>query len=310
MMHPQSDHEFRILLVDDNEAIHSDLKKILLPPERGADLIDDEALLFGKSVAPKVRFCIDSAFQGQDGLASVVQAQAEDQPFALAFIDIRMPPGWDGIETIARLWQHDPDLQIVICTAYSDYNWRDIELKLGLSHNLVILKKPFDPIEVLQLAHALTAKWASSRQARVRMEELDKLVEERTTQLHGVIKELKEAKELAEAAALQDPLTKLPNRRFLHSRLTLALQQSERDKSYVCALLYLDVDRFKVINDSLGHVAGDELLVEVAGRLESCLRLHEDTRRPAREDTVARLGGDEFAVLLDGIRDTSDALRV
>ena len=82
-----------------------------------------------------------------------------------------MPPGWDGIETIARLWQVDPDLQTVICTAFADYSWDEMIGKLGQSDRLLILKKPFDPIEVQQLASALVEKWNAVRRERERMEE-------------------------------------------------------------------------------------------------------------------------------------------
>jgi DNA-binding NarL/FixJ family response regulator len=79
----------------------------------------------------------------------------------LAFVDGRMPPGWDGIETIRHLWQECPDIQVVLCTAYSDYSWQDIRRVLGESDSLLILKKPFDNVEVLQLSHALTRCAAS-----------------------------------------------------------------------------------------------------------------------------------------------------
>jgi CheY-like chemotaxis protein len=166
---------FRLLVVDDNEASHDDLKKILLPHETDSELAADEAPLFGTATTPSVTFAIDSAFQGEEGLACVRQAQASGQPYALAFIDVRMPPGWDGIETVTHLWQADPDLQIVICTAHSDYNWKDIVQRLGVSHNFVVLKKPFDTIEVSQLAHALTAQWASMQRDRFRLKELNGL---------------------------------------------------------------------------------------------------------------------------------------
>jgi signal transduction histidine kinase/PleD family two-component response regulator len=191
---------FRLLIVDDNEAIHDDLKKILLPRESDAEMAADEAFLFGTTTTPGITFAVDSAFQGQEGLARVQQAQASGQPYALAFVDIRMPPGWDGIETISHLWQADPDLQIVICTAYSDYNWKDIVQRLGVSHNFVVLKKPFDTIEVSQLVHALTAKWTSTHQARLHMDELDHLVERRTAELRIVIGDMEKAKRAAEAA--------------------------------------------------------------------------------------------------------------
>jgi diguanylate cyclase (GGDEF)-like protein len=311
-MNPRCEPDFRLLIVNADESVHADLKKFLLPLQNRPELTDDESALSCKSATRDLVFEIDSAFEGHEGLAQVEKALAAGRPYALAFVDIRLPQGWDGIETISHLWKEDPELQVAVCTAYSDYNWRNwraITQRLGVSHNLVILKNPFDPIEVTQLVHMLTAKWASARQAKVHLEELDRLVEERTTLLRSTVKELEDAKELAERSALQDPLTKLPNRMMLQNRLTVALQQAERNDNYLCALLYLDVDRFKVINDSLGHLAGDELLIEVASRLESGLR-EGGRRRPGSRDVVARLGGDEFAVFLDGIRDTSDALRV
>jgi|WetSurMetagenome_2_1015567.scaffolds.fasta_scaffold24311_2 diguanylate cyclase len=302
--------EFRLLIVDDNEAIHNDLKKILLA-RADADLAADEAILFGQAHGHEARFTIDSAFQGQEGLAFVESAATSRRPYAVAFVDMRMPPGWDGVQTIEHLWKVDPDLQVIMCTAYSDYTWRDIEQRLGLSPNLLILKKPFDSIEVIQLAHALAIKWSLTQQARIRMVELNVLVEERTAKLSTAVREMECAKEAAETAALQDPLTKLPNRRLFQDRLTLSLQRAERHPDYLCALLYLDLDDFKVINDSLGHQAGDELLVEVANRLQASLRCTDAvTRFPVSEGLVVRLGGDEFAILLEGIRDVSDALRV
>jgi diguanylate cyclase (GGDEF)-like protein len=136
-------------------------------------------------------------------------------------------------------------------------------------------------------------------------------LQKRDQELQWHYAQLNTARQAAETAALQDPLTRLPNRRLFQDRLTLCLQRAERHPGYLCALLFLDMDRFKVINDSLGHQAGDELLVEVADRLSRCVR-HVDTvtRLPSGEDLVARLGGDEFAVLLDDIRDVSDAIRV
>jgi diguanylate cyclase (GGDEF)-like protein/PAS domain S-box-containing protein len=191
---------FHLLIIDDNEAIHDDLKKILVPREIDAELAADEALLSATTTTREVLFEVDSALQGQDGLACVERALASGQPYALAFVDVRMPPGWDGVETIGHLWKTDPDLQIVICTAHSDYTWKDIVQRLGVSHNFVILKKPFDPIEVNQLAHALTAKWTSMRQARVQMQELDRLVERCTSELTDANRQLKLLAEALKAA--------------------------------------------------------------------------------------------------------------
>ena len=169
----------------------------------GRDLQEDEALLFGKETVPIARFEIDSAYQGQEGLAKLERSLAEGRPYALAFVDIRMPPGWDGVETIARLWQAYPNLQVVICTAYSDYSWNDIQRRLGQSENLLILKKPFDNIEVIQLAHALTRKWLVSSQAQARLEDLDLMVARRTAELEAANRRIQkqfEEKAAAEAA--------------------------------------------------------------------------------------------------------------
>src|SRR5436190_9005183 len=116
----------RILLIDDNPAIHEDFKKILSETgERDAQLHDAMAGFFGtkRQVTERPRFEISSAFQGQEALEKINQSIAEDRPYAMAFVDVRMPPGWDGIETIARMWEVDPRLQAVVCTAYADYSW-------------------------------------------------------------------------------------------------------------------------------------------------------------------------------------------
>ncbi len=176
----------RILIVDDNAAIHNDFRKTLGGQPAAATQLDDlENSLFGATATPAARtvFRIDSAFQGQDALVLVQRALAEHAPYALAFVDIRMPPGWDGVETLEHLWQCSPELQAVICTAYSDYAWDEIARRLGQADSLLILKKPFDTAEVLQLAHALTRKWALARQARLRMEDLDRMVRDRTEKL-------------------------------------------------------------------------------------------------------------------------------
>lgn len=178
----------RILLIDDNPAIHDDFRKALAPRARaGASLVDLEAALFGEAEPTQpeqdVTFDIDSSLQGADGVRLVREAIANGRPYALAFVDIRMPPGWDGVETIERLWSVDPDLQVAICSAYSDYSGNDIRRRLGESDGLLILKKPFDTTEVTQLAHAMTRKWSLQQAQRKRAAELDALVRSRTFEL-------------------------------------------------------------------------------------------------------------------------------
>ena len=177
--------QHRLLIIDDNPTIHTDIRKILCPVAEDVDLNAMAQSLFGGQTRTSVhgKFLIDSAYQGQEGLAKVEAAIAENRPYTVAFVDVRMPPGWDGIETIRRIWDKYPDLQVVICTAYSDHSWEDIIGQLGHSDNMVILKKPFDNVEVLQLAHALTKKWSLTREARFRMEDLDELVQRRTEAL-------------------------------------------------------------------------------------------------------------------------------
>ncbi|MBA3581233.1 MAG: response regulator [Gammaproteobacteria bacterium] len=159
----------RILIVDDNPSIHEDYRKILTPRHDYAALGDMEAALFGHTVvdwrSTQQRFELVVAKQGEEALQAVQQAMQEQRSFALAFIDMRMPPGWDGLETVERLWQVDPELQVVICTAYSDHPWHVLMERLGVSDRWLILKKPFDGIEVMQLAHALSCKWALEQAA-------------------------------------------------------------------------------------------------------------------------------------------------
>src|SRR5471032_3376878 len=155
----------RILLVDDMPAIHEDFRKILVPHAlENSDFNDFETALFGD--APQTMaaaFELDSAYQGQEALAKVQSSMEAGLPYAMAFIDMRMPPGWDGVETIERLWQADARLQVVICTAFSDYSWDEVLVRLDVRDRLLILKKPFDSIEVRQLANTLTAKWEMTR---------------------------------------------------------------------------------------------------------------------------------------------------
>ena len=186
----------RILLVDDMPAIHADFRKILAPrPASDAGLDAAEAALFGEppkpaSTAPA--FELDSAYQGQEALAKVQAALAAGLPYALAFVDMRMPPGWDGMQTIEQLWLADPCLQVVICTAYADTSWEQVLARLDVRDRLLILKKPFDAIEVYQLAHTLTAKWQLTQQAAAQLTRLEEAVAERTQALQAEVNERKQ----------------------------------------------------------------------------------------------------------------------
>jgi signal transduction histidine kinase/AmiR/NasT family two-component response regulator len=193
----------RILVIDDNRAIHEDFRKILgKKPSRAGNLAQAEADLFGDTVETVAmpEFEIDSAFQGREGFDLIVKSVEENRPYAMAFVDVRMPPGWDGVETTAHIWEKYPDLQVVICTAYSDYSWQDMLKKLGYSDRLVILKKPFDSVEALQLAVSMTEKWRLYQQARLRLDDLERMVRERTLALQKTNDDLATANRLLQEA--------------------------------------------------------------------------------------------------------------
>jgi diguanylate cyclase (GGDEF)-like protein len=271
----------RILVIDDTPAIHEDFRKILAPQVADTgDLQQLEQTLFGTRQAPLPSFQIDSAYQGQEALALVKRALANGTPYALAFIDMRMPPGWDGLETIEQLWQVDPNLQIALCTAYSDYSWEAMAERLEFGDQLLILKKPFDSLEIRQMANALTWKWQLAQDAALKMLSLERTIEARVHELLKVSHLLQ-----------YDSLTELPNSTLLGDRLSQAMAVCRRhDRQLV--VMFLGLDRFKRINNALGHPAGDDILKQTARQLLACVR---------DSDSVFRYGSDEFVVILGDI---------
>jgi diguanylate cyclase (GGDEF)-like protein/PAS domain S-box-containing protein len=400
----------RILLVDDLPGIHEDFRKILGAAAATPELDADEAILFGAPTrAAPVHFEMDSAYQGMEALEKVRASMLADRPYAMAFVDMRMPPGWDGVETVERLWLEDPRLQVVLCTAYSDHSWTEVLARLDVRDRLLILKKPFDAIEAYQFANALSTKWRMTEQAALKMSALETAVEERTRELsyaniivqnspvvlyrvrgeasfpliyisqnigkfghdpavllatpnwagtlidprdqamvrdvmgsvlsndvpgasiefrlrtgdggvrwienryvpirdpegrlveiEGILIDVTErraAEEKITALARTDGLTALANRTVFLERLDQAFAAARRG-AMPFAVLYLDLDKFKPVNDTYGHPVGDLVLQEVAERLRNCTR---------RSDLVARLGGDEFAILQCEIREPGHA---
>lgn len=184
----------RILIIDDNPNIHKDFQTILIDDQESPCLDELRAEVFGyennESKENNI-YELEFASQGQAGLEKVKEGLAQGHPYELAFVDMRMPPGWDGLKTIESIWEVDKNIQMVICTAYSDYSWCEITQRLGKSENLLILKKPFDSAEVLQLAAALTEKWNLARKASMKMEELELLVKERAKELIETNNQLK-----------------------------------------------------------------------------------------------------------------------
>ncbi len=260
---------YRILVVDDNPAIHDDFRKILLGHQgRNASLDAAEAILFDNpqvNTGHLASFTIDSAYQGREALDKVREAQAAGEPYAMAFVDVRMPPGWDGVETIGHLWKADPTLQVVVCTAYSDYSWDKMTEHLGVSDNLVLLKKPFDNVEVLQLSHALTKKWLVTRQAQLRMDELETMVSLRTQELKAAYDELRLSEERFSKAFHDSPMPQ--------------------------AVQTLRAQRFLDVNDSFLRMTGFTR-AEVVGRtpfeLHLCLDYESRFTQFLREGKIVR----------------------
>ncbi|GEM_PF-498939 len=414
---PEPNNNFRIIIIDDNPQIHKDFIKILVTKQSTAipKALQLEKELFGDQAestsTPDIAlpfFQIDTATQGQEGVTLIKKAFDEGHPYALAFVDVRMPPGWDGIETIKHIWAIDPNIQVVICTAYSDYTWEQTIAALGKSDNLLILKKPFDNVAVRQLAFSLTKKWQLLQESKERTQVLEGLISARTASLqrslsltratiesssdgilvvdnqdgvvdynqkfveiwgisesvlalkskqalfeyivnqieeptdflnkikaldtepgmvhvstyplkngqviecysqphklnnqdvgrvwsfHNITKRVTLEKKL-EYQATHDALTGLPNRLLLADRISQAIASANRNKMEV-GVLFFDVDRFKLINDSLSHEAGDELLKALANKVQAALR---------SVDTLARLGGDEFIVVAPDVQPQS-----
>lgn len=176
----------RILIIDDNESIHKDFQSILAPKESNSDFNGLHSAFLGVEDSSKrfrAVYDLDSAFQGEQGFEMVQQAVAQQRPYSLAFIDMRMPPGWDGLTALTRIFECDPHIQAVICTAFSDKSWFDIQEAVGHTDRLLILKKPFDNAEVAQLAAALTHKYELAIRAALRTEELEHMVEARTAEI-------------------------------------------------------------------------------------------------------------------------------
>ncbi|MCP1514810.1 putative bifunctional diguanylate cyclase/phosphodiesterase [Pseudomonas rhodesiae] len=272
----------RILIVDDAASIHEDFRKILCADAESEQSLDSlEEALFGTAAAVRQAFVLDSAYQGQEALALVNQALAANAPYALAFIDMRMPPGWDGLQTIEQLWNVDPNLQIALCTAYSDYSFEAIEARLKYNDQLLILKKPFDHLEIRQMASALTWKWQLAQDVALKVISLERTIEERVQELLKVSHLLQ-----------YDALTELPNSTLLGDRLTQAIALGRRHDTQL-AVMFIGLDRFKRINNALGYPVGDEVLQQVSHSLVAAVRA---------SDSVFRYGSDEFVILLHDVQ--------
>jgi len=328
---PELERNRRILVVDDNRSIHDDLHEILGGGPRRSRLEVLHAELLGRDVSrDDGTFELDSAFHGEEALDRVRIARRANRPYALAFVDMCTGSGLAGIETAASLLKEDPELAVVLCSANFDCSWEEISEALGNTDRVVILKKPFDPVEVRQLAHALQKRWELARELATRVENLEAIVAERTRELEAsneklrceaaareqAMRKLAETNERIKALAYQDGLTGLPNRRLLDEHLEKVLARARR-KGTEFAVLFIDFDNFKLINDTVGHQAADGVLKQLAESLSDVIRMEDmlsyaDTEsdiettislEPITDSVLSRLGGDEFVVLLPETRD-------
>ena len=280
----------RVLVVDDEAEIRDAYRQILLESDSNSEVAGFRELrsrLFKKTTSETQRArgasratVFETVFcdQASAAVAAVKEGLARNEPFAIVFLDVRMPPGQDGVWAATQIRELDPAIEIVICTAYSDADPGEIGGFVPPEDKLSYLQKPFHPHEIRQMTIALGSKWRAERRI-VRL-------------------------------AYFDTLTGLPNREQSQNRLVGALQAA-KEKGGHLAVLYLDLDNFKRVNDTLGHAAGDELLCVVADRLRTSLRYGTDSSPAvagsARLGDIARLGGDEFMVLLPSLRHTLDA---
>lgn len=196
-----------ILIVDDNESIHTDIETVLLDSaERvNPELRKLEQKLFGNDLKMahehSLNYVINHAYQGEEAVKMVEEANKNESPFALVYMDVRMPPGMDGIEATKKIWDIAPNTEIVICTAYSDYSWEEITGRLGSTDKLLFMKKPFDPTALKQTALSLTTKWQLQQESIRYTEKLKNEVKQRTSELNKVVEKYKVIKEKAEKAS-------------------------------------------------------------------------------------------------------------
>jgi diguanylate cyclase (GGDEF)-like protein len=278
----------RILVVDDDPHVLDGYRRVLgsLVGQPGADgPCDLDALsqdLFGESEPDEPPAIDDLVYcrQGEDAVLAVRTAMAEGRPFGVVFLDIRMPPGIDGLETGRRIRAIDEHANIVIVTGYSDHLPAAIDAAIGSDRPIFYMVKPFGPSELTQMATALSQRWSADLG---RVQELAR----RVAELEALTALLVASEARARENARRDPMTDLLNRTAF-TECFAEEAAAARAGFRTPALLYLDIDRFKRVNDTYGHVTGDTLIQEFARRLQHVV---------AENGITARLGGDEFAVI-------------
>jgi diguanylate cyclase (GGDEF)-like protein len=281
----------RILVADDEAQLLAAYKICLEAEKSVADIADVDALgdaLFGgpKGDADAGHMAptdarVDYVSQGEDAVSAVKNAIETGDPYAVMFLDMRMPPGMGGFETAKQVRMLDPNINIVVVTGYSDHSPLQVAKVAGPLDKLYYIAKPFEIDEIRQLAASLSSKWTMEATLKAAHQALADKID----QLEAAHVELSASEARCRHQSLHDQLTRLPNRHAFQERLTTSMT----DKRQNVAILFVDLDRFKLINDTLGHAAGDELVCRLGERMTKAL---------PDGSFVARLGGDEFGVIL------------
>lgn len=314
----------RIIVIDDDASILRDYQHILIPNRRRQERAEAtahlEKELFGEKREPAIEDSLTCeltlANQGEQGFQFIQSAKNEGRPFALAFVDDRMPPGWDGLTTCRRIREIDRDIQLVVVTAYSDRHQREFSRAIPPAHKLLYLRKPFDPSEIRQIAAAGIHQWELQREARNYQQSLEELIRmirrlkvenaksegEMFSHLAEVVKahsgaksamiatlnsngewELVQGNELEETD-LQDLLSNLPewNSSCENAPSTCAIPLDAERSTYLL-LQDLKIDAAPHRRQLL------EVLLETATDLVAAFRLKEQTFRNDRIATIGQM---------------------
>jgi diguanylate cyclase (GGDEF)-like protein len=281
----------RVLVVDDDSKLIGEYIRCLgedfEPDAATATLGDLEKVLFGEVRKGAARFEVHSRNQGEQAVAAVESAMANREPFSIVFIDIRMPPGIDGIDAAKQIRAMDPNVNIVVVTGSLSVDPDNLGKEIPPADKVFFFKKPFLGAECRQLAAALCGKWHADMALRRANEDLERRVEERTAALQKI--------------AYFDLVTRLPNQLLLLEELKSLIGRAEDTPGDTVAVL-LDVDRFSFINETMGYESGTELLRSIGNRLSRTLIDETDSRQAI----VGRFGADEFAVLMPGVESDTD----
>ncbi len=262
----------RVLVVDDDPFVLDNYQASLTPYNQIEEDFLDPLLHESGIALPEKKekfFQVDYANSGTQAIELVKKSLENRSPYAVIFMDVRMPPGIDGVAASVQIRQIDPDPYIVFVTAFSDYSADQMHQQLD--QNMMLITKPFSDDVIRQTARMLCSNWC------------------REHSLQQAYDQLQAFSNLMSHQATHDGLTGLYNRHYLNETLDKEVRRAYREQQPI-GILMIDVDRFKWYNDYYGHLYGDQTLHSIAHQLISTVK------RPT--DSVARFGGEEFCIIL------------